>query len=262
MGSGPLLLNAFPEPWIDGERAGVSFVAEADFDGVVVFTNWRRSEIIRGLPPGLRPGLNISSTPDIHPLAFVFGTQSRAGLIFGGVSLPTAVQFHELVIAVPFVRHEDGRNLHVFVPRIYSGDVVSTWSGNAQYGLSKQLAEFRSFAATYAVSARGGPLLLHATVEPTGQWSSCRDLVPPDLCAVTEVFRLPILGRRSDGTEACSYFAWDLRHASARRVRAVVSIDAPLGAGLDPGVFHGVESSTFEVRGMRWRVSWPQRCRR
>jgi hypothetical protein len=256
---GYLLVNeAFPEPWIDSVQAGASFVAEAEFDGAIVLTHWRRSDVARMLPPGLCSGRNVSGEPELHPVLFVFGTQARAGLLFGGLPIPTGVVFSELMIAIPFVRRDDGRNLHIFIPRIYSGDRLSTWSGNTNYGFNKELADMGWLSRTFTVSARDGPLLVHASVEPEGDWTPSGRV--SGLAAVADVFRLPALGRRSDQRDVCSYFEWGFAEASARPARAAVSIDAPLGSGLDPGICHGVDSGTFEVRRMRWRVSWPGPC--
>jgi hypothetical protein len=249
----PLTTDAFPEPWIDATRAGASFVAEARFEGAIVCTNWRRTDAACLLPPELCLGRNVSREPDLHPVLFVFGTQANAGLIFAGLPIPTGVRFPELMIAVPFVRHHTGRNLHVFIPRMYSGDRLSTWSGKANYGLRKELADMRRLGNTFTVSAPGGPILLHATVVPTGGWTR----PTPELDAVASVFRHPAVGSRCDGHDVCAYFDWGLEDASARPARAMVSIDAALGSGLDPRVCHGVDAGTFEVRGLRWRISWP-----
>ena len=257
-----LVLDAFPEPWVDGVRAGVSFVAEADFAGAIVLTHWDRSMVARMLASDLVLGRNASRAPGLHPVVFVLGRQQRAGFIVGGISLPTPVSFPEAMIAVPFVRHREGQNLHVIIARVFSADRLSTWSGNANYGFSKQRADMGWLAHTFTVSAPDGPLLLHATMEADGEWTPCHDVSPANLAAVDAVFRLPMLGRRSDGSEVCSYFEWGFGGAEARPARARVSIEAPLGPGLEPGTHYGVPSGTFEVRGMRWRVSWPVPCRR
>ncbi len=253
-----LTSDAFPEPWVDAGAARASFVAEARFDGAIVCTRWARTDVEPMLAPGLSLGRNATAEPHLHPVVFVFGMQSNTALIVGRVTLPSGARFPELMIAVPFVRRRDDRNLYVFVPRMYSGDQLATWSGAANYGFGKQLADMRWLSRTFTVTARGGPLLLHATVESDGDWRPF-DRVPA-LGATTDVFRRPALGRRRDGTDVCSYFDWRADGATARPARAVVSIDAALGAGLVPRVCHGIEGEAFAVRDMRWRISWPFRC--
>ncbi|TMA80520.1 MAG: hypothetical protein E6J72_08010 [Deltaproteobacteria bacterium] len=253
-----LTSDAFPEPWVDAEAAGASFVAEARFEGVIVCTRWPRPDVMPILAPGLSLGRNATAEAHLHPVAFVFGMQSDAALIVGGVTVPSGARFPELMIAVPFVRRHEDTNLHVFIPRVYSSDQLSTWSGTANYGLGKQLADMRWLSRTFTVAARGGPLLLHATVESEGDWRPF-DRVP-GLTATTDVFRRPALGRRHDGTDVRSYFDWRPYGATARPARAVLSIDAPLGPGLVPRICHGIGGETFAVRDMRWRISWPLRC--
>ena len=253
-----LAREAFPEPRIDGASPATSFIAQAEFDGALVCTHWPRHEVADMLPPGLALGRNVSSEPELHPVVFVFGTQAETGLLLAGVPLPTGARFTELMIAVPFVRRVDGGTLHVFIPRIYSADRFSAWSGNANYGFNKQLGDMGWIGNTFTVSSRGGPLMAHAIVEPDGAWSPAASV--PGLAAVADVFRLPVVGRRADGREVCSRFDWQLATAHGRTARAVVSIDADLGSGLAPVVCHGVQSGTFLVRRMRWRVSWPGPC--
>jgi hypothetical protein len=254
-----LAREAFPEPRTDGAPSAMSFIAQADFDGAIVCTHWSRRDAERLLPPGLTLGRNASAEPGLHPVLFVFGTQAETGLLLAGLPLPTGARFTELMIAVPFVRRADGGTLHVFIPRIYSADRFSAWSGNANYGFNKQLGDMGWIGHTFTVSTRGGPLVAHAIVEPDDAWSPAASVA--GLAAVADVFRLPVVGRRTDGREVCSHFEWQLAAASARTARAVVSIDADLGPGLAPVVCHGVQAGTFLVRRMRWRVSWPEPCR-
>lgn len=254
-----LTSEVFPEPWIDADTAGASFVAEAVFDGAIVGTHWLRGDAMRLLAPGLSLGRNAASTtgPDLHPVVFVFGTQSAATFIVGGMAIPSSVSFPELMIAVPFVRRESDTNLHIFFPRVYSADIFSTWSARTNYGLEKELADMRWIGRTFTVASRNGPLLLHATLEGEGDWRAF-DRVPGSR-VMADVFRRPALGRRRDGTDVRSYFDWRIHEATARPSRAVVSIDAALGPGLAPRISYGVAGETFSVRGMRWRISWPLR---
>jgi len=230
-----------------------------DFDGVIVFTSWAREMAGRALPRGWRLGHNASADLGLHPVAFIFGVQSRTALVMGRYSVPRDVEFGEMVVAIPFVAHEEGSHLHVYVVRAYSGDPVSTWSGNVNYGMTKYSADAAWFGRTFTVAPRGGPLLFHATVDTGDGW---RAETVPGLDAVRAAFFPPILGVRADGDFVSSYFDWDFKKAFVRPARVVVSIDAPLARGFEPSEFHGIEAGTFEVRGMRWRVTWPGPCER
>ena len=249
--------DAFPEPWIARNGTDASFLAQADFDGLIVFTTWDRETLSRALPPGWRLGHNVSAHPELHPLVFIFGVQSKTVLLLRGYGLPRDVEFGEMLVAIPFVVHERGSHLHVYVARAYSGDPVSTWSGNVAYGLAKYSADAEWFGRTFTVTAGGGPMLFHATVDTGEEW---RPESVPGLAAVRAAFLLPVLGVRANADLVSSYFDWDFSRAFVRRARALVSIDAPLARGLEPRVLHGSEAGTFEVRGMRWRVTWPGPC--
>jgi hypothetical protein len=250
--------EAFHEPWIDAVTAGASFVAEAWFEGTIVATEWPRIDVMQLLPTGLSLVGDGAACADVHPVLFVCGTQSAAALVVGGVGIPSGVSFPELLIVVPFVRRAGDAHLHVFVPRAYSGDPFSTWSGRANYGFEKELAEMRWLGSTFTVTSRNGPLLLHVTTASADPWRTFDR--EPDLAAVSGVFRRPVLGRRRDGTDVRSYFDWRTDRATARPARAIISIDAPLGPGLAPRIVHGIDGQTFAVRDLRWRVSWPLRC--
>ena len=246
---------AFPEPWIARSPAGASYLAEADFDGVIVFTTWDRETLARALPEGWRLGQNTSAHPELHPLVLIFGVQSRTALRVGRYRVPREVEFGEMLVAIPFVVLERGSHLHVHVVRAYSADPISTWSGSINYGLAKYPADVEWFGRTFTVTARNGPMLFHATVDAANGWHAGN---VPELAAACEAFLLPVLGLRADGSVVSSYFDWDFGRAFVRRARVAGSIDAPLARGLEPQACHGSDGGTFEVRGMRWRVTWPR----
>src|SRR5262245_39118546 len=134
----PLLTkDAFPEPWIARDGARFPLLAQATFDGVIVSTTCTREAAARALPGGWRLGHNASAHSELHPVVFIFGLQSATALMLGSSGLPRDVEFGEMLVAIPFVAHEQGTNLHVHVVRAYSGDPVSTWSGNLNYGMTK-----------------------------------------------------------------------------------------------------------------------------
>jgi hypothetical protein len=76
-----------------------------------------------------------------------------------------------------------------------------------------------------------------------------------------EIFALPMIGHRADGSYACSAFEWGFHDAMVRAADAWISIDAPLIAGLAPRQCAVTRSATFVVTAMRWRLSWPAACR-
>lgn len=253
--------NAFPGPTIEVGASGATFAGEATFDGCIALANWPRADIERLLPPELEPAANVSRRADAHPVAFVFGKQTQGSWIWGGFTLPIGLDYFEFLIGVPFVKHRRGHILHTYIPRMYASNPPSVWDGNARYGLSKQLAEMRWWGSTFILTGEQGALLFHAVVEPGKDEIAGSENGAQAARAVGEIFSLPVLGRKETGEYVCSYFAWDIDSALVRSADACLSIDSPLVPGLGPRVFHGAASGTITVRGMKWKLSWPVRCR-
>jgi len=165
--------TAFPGPTIDLAASGASFAGQARFNGCIAVTNWLRAEVERLLPPQLALAANASPTPDIHPMIFVFGEQTQGAVIFARLPVPAGPDYGEFALAIPFVRHRDGRHLHVHVPRMYSSYFPATWNGNAHYGFGKAMARMEWRGPVFLMTSETGDLLLHAAVEPAGAWPPC-----------------------------------------------------------------------------------------
>ena len=246
------------KPWPCLEAAppdtGPSFVAETRFQGCFATTSWPRKAVERLLPSGLRLAAGPGGS---HPVVFTFGEHDQSAVLFAALRLATGAVFPELVIAVPSVRRGDGEPA-TFVRRVFSGEPVATWSGNVHYGFTKTLVAMEKFGNSFVVTDERGALALHATTEPTSPWERAASSALPGLAAAVTLARRPVLGCKSDGTWVSSRFEWGFEDAEVRSVRGVVSIDAPLGPGLEPRTCHAAARESFEVRGMRWRLSWPE----
>lgn len=251
----------FPGPCVDVNAFTGSFVGQADFNGCIAFCNWRKEDVAAVLPVELELAVNTSFAPELHPVAFIFGEQTEGATIFGGVTFPMGVNYHEFALAIPFVKHRRGRNLHTFVPRMYSSFFPATWAGNAHYGLAKEMATMRWQGPLFVIATPDGTMVLHASVEPAGDWAAGPRCELPNFAAMQAVFALPVVGRRTDGTYVASYFGWDFSAARVRPARATLSIDTALVEGLAPRWCATVASGTFEVQRMIWRLSWPISCR-
>jgi len=256
--------TSFLGDWISARRAGASWVGEAHFDGVIVVTLWDRTDVAKLLPRAWTTAPNVSETQHRHPVVVALGRQRSAAVLFGGITLPSDADYGEAMIAVPFVRRRDaGGHLHVFVPRMYTADRRATWSGNAFYGFGKRMAAFERLGGNLTVVDERTGLLLHAVVDPRGPWAfdgDSRSISPVPF--LRDAFRLPVVGLRHDGSEIVSYFAWSFESASLRPVDAVVTLDAALVDGLEPRALRTADGGAVEVRGMRWRLSWPAPRRR
>jgi len=246
----------------DAERGSPrSFVGQATFNGCIAFANWPRREVERLLPPELRLAKNVSSTPQLHPLVFIFGDNTEGATIFGGITLPLGVQYPEFALVVPFVQHGSHSHLQVYIPRMYSGYFPATWNGNLHYGFGKETAKMYWDGPLFVVVAEAGRLLLRAAVDTSAPWQPADPCALPNFAAMQAVFSLPVLGRKANGTWVGSHFGWDFSAARVRPAAACISIDAPLVAGLPVRRSEAVPGGAFDVRGMVWRLTWPAACR-
>jgi hypothetical protein len=249
--------SAFPGPALDARTAGVSFVGETRFNGCIACTHWARAALQALLPPGLALAANVSATPDVHPVIFIFGEQLEGTILFGGMSIPLGVHYSEFGLAIPYVVHRDGRSLHTYVPRMYSSFFPPVRDGNVHYGFGKALAALAWHGCIATLTAPDGGLLWHAAVEPAGPWTRARH-APPNLAALRAALALPILGRKANGRYVRSYFDLGFADAQTRPLRCAISIDAALIEGLTPQRCYAVPDGAFEVRGMVWHLSWPE----
>jgi len=233
------------------------FVAQTRFSGCIVASRWSRAAVERILPAGIRLATEPGRTGKRHPVLFLFGEHDRSAVVFALLELGTGGTFREFLIAVPFVSWDDAVP-RMFVCRVFSGERIVTWSGNIHYGFPKSMVPMERLGNSFVVSDDRGALLVHASAEPAGPWEPAGSSRLPGLLMTLAVARLPVVGCRPDGTSVASRFEWALGDAEIRPVRAVVSIDAPLGPGLEPRVCHASARDALEVRAMRWRLSWPE----
>src|SRR5882724_2942985 len=254
---GPFLgTNAFRGDGVT--EAGVSalpLAGQARFNGVVMFVNWSRRDVEAVLPGEIELAAN-GLAPDLHPVVFILGEQTEGALIFFFFQAEDGIRYHEVGIAVPFVRHGPNRELHIYIPRIYSSYFPAVWNGNVHYGFAKKLARIWQEGAALVVGEDGAPLL-RADVEPAGDWWPGARCPLANFEAMRAVFALPVLGRRADGRYVCSRFDWAFGDALVRQAEARVCIEVPLGQGLTPRRCPIVREGAFELRGMLWRLSWP-----
>ena len=255
-----LIRGGLPGPIIDAHAAGAVFAFQAHFDGLVVFTLWRRADVEALLPAGLVPATDPTGF-ELHPVVFIFGEQHRGETLFGGRALPTGGDYHECGIFIPYVKHVAGRYLHCYAQRMYASYHPVVWTGNAHWGLAKKQATMWWHEALYVVMDTTGRALIEAMAEPDSDWQPADRCTLANFAAVRALGVLPVLGRRPDRTYVTSYFDWDFTHAQARPARAHVTILAPLGGGLLPRECPSAPGGALEVRGMRWKLSWSGPCR-
>jgi hypothetical protein len=233
-----------------------AYVVATRFSGCIVRCDLPRIEVTRSLPAALRLGRVAGCADDRHPVVFVFGEHDRSALLFASLTLPTGVRFYETVIAIPSVHSGSDASPALFLPRVFSGEPVVTWSGNAHYGFAKRLVPMEWLGDTFVVSDEKRALLAHVIVGRAHPWERAATSRLGALRGAIELGRTPVFGCREDGNLVRSQFLWDFDEAWIRPIDANVSIDAPLCDGLvQPG---GAGVDGLEVSGLGWRLSWPE----
>jgi hypothetical protein len=179
----------------------------------------------------------------------MFGDQTGSAVHLGAMQVRTGVRFREVLFGVQCMIAASQAPA-LFVPLMYCDEPVSTWSGTALYGFNKRAATMEWLGESFVVAGGDAEgVVFHATTEVDGPWGSD----PPRIAAIA---RLPVLGRRRDGGYVTSRFEWDWSTARCRPVRLIAAFDEPLVPGL--GQAHVSAPAVVGVRGLRWRISWPE----
>ena len=236
----------------------ITFVGQAVFNGCIATCGWPRPAVERLLPPELTLAPNRSDISGLHPVVFVFGDQTRGAIRFGGFTVPTGIEYQEFALAIPFVRRASSGLLYTYLPRMYSSYLPATLSGNLHYGFAKRMAEMGSEGPIWVLRDLEDGLVFHARVEIDEREPAPVDL--PNFAGMRGAFSLPILGKRQGVGLVTSYFDWGFDRARVRLADAVMSVDSPFVTGLERGTYAGVDRGCFDVRGMLWRLSWPERA--
>src|SRR5262249_5149920 len=193
-----------PGPCVCAGTASGSYAGQAHFNGCIAFSNWQKEEVAAVLPDELELAVNTSAAAELHPVVFIFGEQTEGATIFGGVTFPMRVNYHELAFAIPFVKNRRGTHLHPFVPRVVSVFFPARWAGNGNYGLGKGMGTMRWEGPRFAVAMADGTMVFHASIEPVGGWEAGPRCDLPNFAGMRDVFALPVVGRRTDGTYVTS----------------------------------------------------------
>ena len=237
-------------------KQGLSAVVATRFRGCIVRCDVPRDDVARLLPAGIHVGRAPRVARGRHPLIFIFGEHDGSALLFASLSLPTGVRFYEMVIAVPYVHATGNTDPAVYLPRVFTTEPVITWSGNAHYGYSKRMVPIERLGSSYVVSDEAGMLLAHAVVEPAGAWQAAA--TSPLAAFPAALGAMPVLGAREGGSIVRSHFEWTFDRSWVRRVHASMSIDAPLGRGIERGTHRAVDTASVQVWDLGWRLSWPE----
>lgn len=234
-------------------RAGAPPASQAYFHGYAVTTLWPGEEVRALLPDPLEPAPN-PALAGRHPVLFLFGEQRRGAVIYGGVTIPSALVYQEFTMAVPFARHRERGSLHVHLPRMVSSFRPAVLTGNWVYGFEKRMGRMEQEGPVVSVRDEGGASLFRARTAPgpRGDAGAARRFD-----TLRRWFELPVTGIREDGRWVSSYWRFDVTAARLRAADAQVHVHPDLVRGRAGGPCATVPGGVFSIDGMRWALSWP-----
>ena len=232
----------------------------ARLDGWIACLTSPRSDLEAVLPGDLRLA-GAATVAGCHPVVFICGTLTDTTILFGGLTIPTGVDYREFAVLIPFVHRSDEPDAYAFVLQMCSSAPTAVDVGNAYYGFAKRLASIERWDSMWLVTAPDGTLLAHALVETSDGPVTTRGSGGAGLDALRSALSLPLLGRKPGGTLVGSRFDWRLDEASVRRAGGWVSLAAPLVPGWQGLECGDVAGGMFLVRDLGWRLSWPSALR-
>jgi hypothetical protein len=239
------------EPVNRGESArlrSADVIGQATFSGCLAVVHVPRLSLQQVIPRVVRlPELD---TPGV-PCLLLFGEQSGATTCFGGVPMPWGIRYHELMIAVPFVRWETTTGEHLYVHKMVCDFLPGVWVGNNYYGFSKSFARMTWDGSCFSVNDESHELAFFARI------GSVRQTPRSALAWIQSAAALTVLGRRQDGRFISSRFEWDFRGAVVDRASADLAVGQEL-LRLDDEDRSAWRQDVYRVRGMKWRLSWPE----
>src|SRR5262249_44188213 len=160
---------------------------------------------------------------------------------FAGIPWPGGPAYHEVGMAIPFVTRRGGHSLHLYMAGMYASYPPAVWAGNLYFGFSKEVAQVHWDGALCVVTLGDGSTVFRADVKANGEASTA------GFERVRGLFRLPVFGRRADGSLACSLFDWDSADALVRPARITASVRTTGERGRDLLSRETIREATFSV---------------
>jgi hypothetical protein len=223
-----------------------AIASEATFAGCLAVIHVARQLLLPHLPPSVELPQKDSIT---YPCLLAFGEQTDGSTFFGGFPLRLGIRYHELMVAIPFVRWDRAQGEHLFITGMICDFAPALWIGNVYYGFSKRLAQIRGDGERFSVADESRQSGFCAVLRPA------RHAAEGTLEQIRTAAALSVLGHRSDGVFVRSRFDWDFREAAVEAASLALTIgdhfrELPLGA-------HTACHDAYRIRRMRWRLSWP-----
>jgi len=231
----------------DGRIPRASLAGQATFNGCLAVVDVPATALLPNITD--RVALPHTGSSCCRCL-LVFGEQSHGTAFLGGIPLPWTVQYHELMVAVPFVRWREETGACLLIVGMVCDAWWAVWNGNLYYGFKKRLASMSWRGDRFLVDDADGRRSFEAMVRPRA--ASADDM----LLWIRSAAALPVIGIRDDDVVVRSRFEWDFRDAVVDPVTVRIDL-SPQFRELPSSQLEFGEGHAFLVKGMRWRLSWP-----
>jgi hypothetical protein len=226
--------------------ARAAIAGQATFAGCLAMVDVDRQALRSNLPPAV--ALSGADSPT-HPCLLAFGEQTNGTTFFGGLPLPWAIRYHELMVAIPFVRWHGAAGEHLFVSGMTCDFWPAVWNGNVYYGFRKRFAQMSWDREGFSVAGDDrGPGFRAVITSPRPAGNGALDWI-------RSAAALSVLGHREDRAFVSSRFEWDFDEATVE----AITLDLDFGPRFRelPLDIQSSCDHACRVREMRWRLSWP-----
>ena len=234
---------------------------QATYHGNIVFTNLEREVVQAALPPGLRLAQN-SAAPASHPIICLYGHPTNTQWTIENTPILIGEDYQELMLLVPFVQIDAGRNWHNYVVRMYLDDWNAIYIGNLFFAYAKEWGTSLE-SGNEIVESVGSIRYFRADIRRTGAWETSvnAERTLQHYKTIQSILDMPIVGRGPFGNMICSYFELNYQDALVAPADSHHAFLQPFKPGMESWVALGDLSSVPEgaiaIRDLNWRIKQP-----
>jgi len=246
--------GVFQGTYMPGPTGPPTHGAHSTFDGELLFANLARDVVNEVLPSGLRLAQN-TKEPQLHPIALILAHHADCWWDLPGVDTPNnPLDYHELILLIPFVQCRPDDRWHNYVVRMYLDDDFAIWVGNTYYGYAKERATLvRTDAGAHRKFEVSRPAICFSCDVTRVAPGS-----PAHYDAMRDILRMPILGLMSNGAIVRSYWRWGDAATTVRvttRARFIQKFVPKMAHWT--GDIPSVDEGAVRMEGLRWAMEWP-----
>ena len=188
-----------------------------DYEGIISIFNLDSAVVASLLPEDLELAPPAGTVTGHHPIMINSNAFSGYMDLVNGEESPGAIaDYDELVIAIPYVRKVGGTKLFYFSLIMFLNEPTAVFAGNL-FGYNKKEAlvtKAGDWERIKYATLLGEPIveLTHAVAEAVPIAEANFEKLP-SFVDIAQIFAMPLLGKRDDGTFTCTYFEMDPTNA-------------------------------------------------